>query len=72
MSMYVFGVLQLVLPRCMGMVAIFFVCVIPKHAKSSYHLCVLTYYSTENYISTQCTYTYRIWSMLRVYDVQHE
>jgi len=50
MSMYVFGVPQLVLPRCMGIVAIFFVCVIHKHAKSSYHLCVLTYYSTENYI----------------------
>ena len=33
MSIYVFGVLQLVLPRCMSIVAIFFVYVIQKHAE---------------------------------------
>ena len=40
---------QLLLPQCMGMVAMFFVSVIQKDAKFSYHLCVLTYSSTENY-----------------------
>jgi len=64
---------QLVLPRCMGVVAIFFVSAIQKDAKFSYHLCVLTYSSTENYISLiLCTCTCRIWSVLCVYDVQHE
>ena len=63
---------QLVLPRCMGIVAIFFVSVIQKHAKFSYHLCVLTYSSTENYISLiLCTCTCRIWSILRVYGTPH-
>ena len=60
---------QVVLPRCMGIVAILFVSVIQKHAKFSYHLCILTYSSTENYISLiLCTCTCRIWSILRVYD----
>ena len=64
---------QLLLPRCMGIVAIFFVSAIQKDAKFSYHLCVLTYSSTENYISLiLCTCTCRIWSVLCVYDVQHE